>query len=114
MINEVLDPRGSDDKARYVVKNLHDTEKSMADLRFVFQGYMRNQDRIRRKSLKLALSLKNFADLETPQLANLLSGTAEGLVELSKHRKLLRDRIEAKSAEPLKLYQTICRNVMVD
>lgn len=44
---------------------------------------------IRRKSIKLALQLKNFADMETPAMGFMLTGTAEGLVELQKHRKQL-------------------------
>ncbi|TPX64865.1 hypothetical protein SpCBS45565_g05609 [Spizellomyces sp. 'palustris'] len=98
----------SDDGTHFIQKTIRDTERSMASLRRTLAGYLRNQERLRRKSLKLAVVLKMFSENEAPALSTVLSGLAELVTEREKAREVATDRINIVSQEPLKLYSMIC------
>ncbi|KAI8906124.1 FAM92 protein-domain-containing protein [Powellomyces hirtus] len=80
----------------------------MANLRRTLAGYLRNQERLRRKSLKLAVVLKMFSETEAPSLSDVLAGVSELLTERELARENALQRINLLSQEPLKLYAMIC------
>ncbi|KAJ3184954.1 hypothetical protein HDU87_002520 [Geranomyces variabilis] len=80
----------------------------MSNLRSTLAGYLRNQERLRRKSLKLAVVLKMFSETEAPALSDVLGGLSELLTERELARENALQRINLLSQEPLKLYSMIC------
>ncbi|KAJ3043626.1 hypothetical protein HK097_001700 [Rhizophlyctis rosea] len=76
----------------------------MANLRSTLAGYTRNQERLRRKSLKLALILKLFSENEATNLSAVLQGVSDLLTDREKERSACAERIKMMSQGPLKLY----------
>ncbi|KAI9144626.1 FAM92 protein [Paraphysoderma sedebokerense] len=106
--------KGQDEVSRFVRQLVDRTEENMAELKDAFGGLLRNHERLKQKSLKLALVLKTYADQESPNVKMALNSVAEGIQELEKNRKWMQDRIDIKSREPLGLYSAICKGVMDD
>ncbi|TPX33384.1 hypothetical protein SmJEL517_g03765 [Synchytrium microbalum] len=103
--------RETEEKARYVQRSVVKTEKNMHELRSCLQGYLRNQERLRRKSLKLATVLKGYSECEEKNLKGVLANVSQKLAELQQFRDMADVRVDCLSAEPLKLYSMICSNL---
>ncbi|KAJ3089041.1 hypothetical protein HK102_007336, partial [Quaeritorhiza haematococci] len=99
-----------DEKLRFIIKDVHLTEKNMANLKNLMAGYVRNQDRIRRKSLKLAFHLKSFGDCEATHLNKALSMVADKLREREKVRESMTARHTNACQEPLGIYSGELKN----
>ncbi|KAJ3020671.1 hypothetical protein HKX48_000400 [Thoreauomyces humboldtii] len=93
---------------RFIHTVIKETERNMAGLRNTLAGYLRNQERVRRKSLKLAVVLKMFSETEAPSLAEVLAGVSEKLTERELARENAMQRITLLSQDPIKLYSMIC------
>lgn len=100
--------RSQDEKLRFIAKDVHVTEKNMALLRATLEGYVRNHDRMRNKTLKLADVFQNYADCEAPHLGETLAMVAERLKEREKARENMTARVTVMTQEPLRIYSTIC------
>jgi pyridoxal/pyridoxine/pyridoxamine kinase len=61
----------SDSKSAFVLNGIKSTEKNMDKLELVMTGYLRNQERIRKKSLKMSQIMKTYADSEPEQLGSI-------------------------------------------
>ncbi|KAJ3295484.1 hypothetical protein HK104_002623 [Borealophlyctis nickersoniae] len=100
----------SDESTHFILKDIRSTERNMANVRSALAGYLRNQERLRRKSLKLALVLKLFAETEANQLSAMLHGVSEQMTERENFRAYTSER--TKDAQvPLALYKTICNDM---
>eukprot|EP00158_Paraphelidium_tribonemae_P001731 Partr_v1_DN24742_c0_g1_i3_m37294 putative family with sequence similarity 92, member A1 len=106
--------KGSDDKARFVLKSLYDTEKNMANFKKALDSLLKTEEKLRGKRLKLALALKGFSESEQPNLRKALLNTAESVVDMEEYRKYMHDRIESKTSEPLKMYKVLCKSLRDD
>ncbi|KAI3637047.1 hypothetical protein MIR68_004753 [Amoeboaphelidium protococcarum] len=104
--------KGSDDKAKYVKRIVHETEKNMAAVHQELTSYLRNVEKLRGKRLSLAVALKQFSETESPNLESALMSTAEAMVDIEEYRKYMHDRMQIKVAEPVKMYKTICTTLM--
>lgn len=110
----LLSPTVTDDRARYVSQLVHETEKNMASMKKALSGYIGNQEKLRNRSLKLAVALKSYANGETPCIKEALNGMAEHLQELQKHRKYMQDRLEIRAREPLGVYKNMSKAVRME
>ncbi|KAI8819737.1 FAM92 protein-domain-containing protein [Fimicolochytrium jonesii] len=99
---------GSDETSQFIQRTIRDTERNMASLRQTLAGYLRNQERLRRKSLKLAVVLKIYSESEAPTLSGVLASISELLTEREVARENATTRINILSQEPLKLYSMHC------
>lgn len=93
----------SDEKARYVRKRVHETEKNMAAVKLSLGNYLHQHESIsqlefhsnsksvemRGRRLDMALSLKAFSEFETLNLKSALINSAEAFVELEDHHKYM-------------------------
>ncbi|KAJ3145585.1 hypothetical protein HDU86_000862 [Geranomyces michiganensis] len=100
-----------DDGNHFIHRTIRETERNMSNLRSTLAGYLRNQERLRRKSLKLAVVLKMFSETEAPALSDVLGGLSELLTERELARENALQRINLLSQEPLKLYSMICNRM---
>ncbi|TPX39458.1 hypothetical protein SeMB42_g05873 [Synchytrium endobioticum] len=100
--------RETEEKARYVQRSVVKTEKNMHELRACLQGYTRNQERLRRKSLKLSTILKGYSECEDKNLKAVMAQLAAKLADLQQFRDMADVRIDCLSTEPLKIYNMIC------
>ncbi|KAI9209793.1 uncharacterized protein BJ171DRAFT_594810 [Polychytrium aggregatum] len=101
--------KGSGDILASITAAVDDTEKNVKKLRSVWEGYFRNQERLRKKTLKLASFFRNFGDAEggsTRELVHIISDTLLQCSEL----KLS----SAKVFDPLGVLPDITRRVKVD
>ncbi len=80
-------------------------------LRNSIEGYVRNQNRLRKKSLKLSVNLKNFGSSEATQLGDFLALFGEALHSREMVREETTTKIALYSIEPLKLYHILCNKL---
>jgi len=101
----------NDEKLRFIAKEIDSTEKQMLALRRVLGGYVRNQNRLAKKSYKFATVLDRFADTEAPELSDMLSNIAEKFKERERLRESMACRITRMTQEPLAIYDKMCGKV---
>ena len=85
-------------------KSLTLADKNMKQLRQVMESYIRGQDRIRKRSLEVAVSLKKFGDSEAPQLGAYLNCMSEALSARELLREASMARLNFTCMEPLRYY----------
>ncbi|KAJ1549817.1 hypothetical protein HK096_010281 [Nowakowskiella sp. JEL0078] len=105
---------GPDEKTHYLQNGIARTEKNMIALKTTLSGYVRNQERLRKKSMKLALVLKGFSEKEASGLRTLLGTLSDKLQEREKYREIMENRIILLSQEPLKLYSISCAKIQAE
>ncbi|KAI8808341.1 FAM92 protein-domain-containing protein [Cladochytrium replicatum] len=101
----------TDDQNLFLQKSVSRTDRSIAALRSTIQGYVRNNDRIRKKNYKLSMIMKQFGDREATGLRMMLNTISEKITEREKQREKMEYRITTMSQEPLKLYGMICGKI---
>ncbi|KAI9002673.1 FAM92 protein-domain-containing protein [Gaertneriomyces semiglobifer] len=102
---------GSDEATVFIHKTIRDTERNMKSLGSIVAGYVRNQERLHRKTRKLAIVLKSFSETEAPSLATVLEGIADLINEKEDIHQASIQSINANSKEPLRLYPMICNRM---
>ncbi|KAJ3333755.1 hypothetical protein HDU76_004251 [Blyttiomyces sp. JEL0837] len=107
----MFSPDRGDPRTQFVINLVRNTEKNVGKLQAVFAGYLRNQERLRRKSLKMSTLLKAYSDTETSQFKALLQCYSGMLAEVEKEREKMMERMQALTEGPLKMYPAICSKV---
>ncbi|KAJ3216740.1 hypothetical protein HDU67_009066 [Dinochytrium kinnereticum] len=126
----VLQPKSSDRKTQAILSLVRDTDKDVGKVRAVLDGYLRNHERLRQKSIKMSLVLKSFSDGGSQEMvrmldafASMLSGETSLLFqplqsddpfspsEREKEREKMIERIHYVSGYPLKSYPSICQKL---
>lgn len=104
----------SDETSRFVRALVNETEDNMISLRNGLSSFIKHNDELHHKSIKMSNIMRVFAEKETSGLKSCLLATADGLCEMERYRKEMLDRINLKSREPLGMYASICDNVLDD
>ncbi|KAJ3227805.1 hypothetical protein HK099_000059 [Clydaea vesicula] len=104
----------NDEKLRFISKEIDITDKNMQRLRHSIESYVRNQTRLRSKTIKMSEVFQDFSDSEAPALSEILSSIAEKLKEREKSREVMSNRISVMCGEPLKIYSTLCSKVKAE
>ncbi|KAI9343898.1 FAM92 protein [Zopfochytrium polystomum] len=103
--------RTTDKKSQTISTLVRTSERNIGSLQTVMAGYLRNQERLRKKSVKMSGLVKAFASMETPQFGEMLACFAEMLIEREKERDKMIERIQVLSEEMLKVYPALCHKL---
>ncbi|KAI8846209.1 FAM92 protein-domain-containing protein [Chytridium lagenaria] len=110
-MNLLPTPRGADRKTQAILSLVRETDKNVGNVRAVLDGYLRNHERLRQKSIKMSLVLKSFSDASSPEMIRMLDAFAGMLTEREKERERMIERIHYVSGYPLKSYTAICQKL---
>lgn len=102
----------SDKKSQIILNIIKTSERNISDVQSIMAGYLRNQERLRKKSVKLATAVKVYGETEqTPGLQGLLSLFSSMLLDREKERDKMIERLQVLSEDVLKLYPVLCNKL---
>jgi hypothetical protein len=79
----------------------------MTNLRREIQAYLKNQELLRGKAVKLATALKSFGDTEAPKLGGFLYCLSEAMSAKDKAHEEAMQQMALSCIEPLKYYHVL-------
>ncbi|KAJ3025661.1 UNVERIFIED_CONTAM: hypothetical protein HDU68_006881 [Siphonaria sp. JEL0065] len=108
-------PRPLDAKSHYVHSYIKANDHHIGKLRDVMEGYIRNMERIKKKSIKKSMFLKQYGEAEenseSSEFAEMLHDFSAMLLEKEDARDELIARVDVMCLNPLKMYGTLCKKL---
>ncbi|KAJ3295304.1 hypothetical protein HDU79_009491 [Rhizoclosmatium sp. JEL0117] len=103
--------RPLDQKSAYVHNYIKNNNKHLRRLKDVMEGYIRNLERIKKKTVKKRMYLAQYAEKEDSTFQTMLIDFSEMLLEKEIAQEDLINRVEEMCHKPLKMYGTLCKNL---
>ncbi|KAJ3065036.1 hypothetical protein HDU98_011551, partial [Podochytrium sp. JEL0797] len=106
--------RPLDQKSAYVHSYVKNTDHHISRLRDVMEGYIRNLERIKKKTIKKSMFVKQFGESvgeDGSSFSAMLHEFSDMLLEKENAREELIARVQVMCHDPLKMYGTLCQKL---